>query len=155
MNIFAHFDSRFQEAGRSLKEAGILSGDADLAAMTVEPPRDASHGDIASNAAMVLAKQAKLAPRDLAPHFIARLEADPDIERLEIAGPGFINITLRRGFWPAHAQIVLDEGEAYRRFGPRRRREGQRRICLRQPDRADACGPYTGRSVRRRAGESS
>jgi arginyl-tRNA synthetase len=113
MNIFAHFASRFQEAGRSLQEAGILSGDADLAAITVEPPRDASHGDIASNAAMVLAKRAKLAPRDLAQHFIGRLEHDPDIERLEIAGPGFINLTLRREFWPGVLKSVLDEGEAF------------------------------------------
>ncbi len=115
MNIFSHFEARFHDAAQALKEAGIIPAEADLSGLTVEPPRDALHGDVASNAAMVLARQAKAAPRDLAAHFIARLEADPDIEKLEIAGPGFINITLKRGFWPSHLSSILAAGDAYGR----------------------------------------
>ena len=115
MNIFSHFETRFHDAAQALKDAGILPAEADLSGLTVEPPRDALHGDVASNAAMVLARQAKAAPRDLAAHFIARLEDDPDIERLEIAGPGFINITLKPGFWPAHLSSILAAGDTYGR----------------------------------------
>jgi arginyl-tRNA synthetase len=113
MNIFAHFASRFQEAGRALQQAGVLPKDADLRTLTVEPPRDAGHGDIASNAAMVLAKAAGMPPRALAERFAAELKGDPDIEKLDIAGPGFINLTLRRDFWPTVLRSVLDEGDAY------------------------------------------
>jgi arginyl-tRNA synthetase len=115
MNIFSHFETRFHDAAKALKDTGILPAETDLSGLTVEPPRDAAHGDIASNAAMVLAKRAKLPPRDLAAHFIARLEADPEIETLEIAGPGFINITLKPDFWPAHLRAILTEGDAYGR----------------------------------------
>ena len=115
MNIFAHFETRFHDAAQALKEAGILPAETDLSALTVEPPRDASHGDVASNAAMVLARQAKLAPRDLAAHFIARLKADPDIEKMDIAGPGFINITLKPAFWPNHLSGILAAGDGYGR----------------------------------------
>ena len=115
MNIFSHFEARIHDAAEALKQAGIIPAKADLSGLTVEPPRDASHGDVASNAAMVLAKQAKISPRELAAHFLAQLEADPDVEKLEIAGPGFINITLKPEFWPRHLSAVLAAGDAYGR----------------------------------------
>jgi arginyl-tRNA synthetase len=115
MNVFAHFQARFREAADALKEAGRLPGDADLSALTVEPPREASHGDIASNAAMVLAKQAGMAPRDLAALFAERLASDPDIEKLDIAGPGFINLTLKESFWPGVLRSILLEGADFGR----------------------------------------
>jgi arginyl-tRNA synthetase len=115
MNIFAHFETRIQDAAKALQQAGILPADADLSALTVEPPRDPSHGDVASNAAMVLAKHAKLSPRDLAAHFVAGLATDPEIEKLDIAGPGFINITLKPDFWRAHLSAVLAAGDEYGR----------------------------------------
>jgi arginyl-tRNA synthetase len=113
MNVFADFTARFHEAGHALKEAGVLPETADLGALTVEPPREASHGDIASNAAMVLARPAKMPPRELAKHFIALLENDPDIARIDIAGPGFINLTLTQDFWRKHLKSVLEAGEDY------------------------------------------
>jgi arginyl-tRNA synthetase len=113
MNVFADFTARFHEAGHALKEAGVLPETADLGALTVEPPREASHGDIASNAAMVLARPAKMPPRELAKHFIALLENDPDIARIDIAGPGFINLTLTEDFWRKHLKSVLEAGEDY------------------------------------------
>jgi arginyl-tRNA synthetase len=113
MNVFADFTGRFHEAGHALKEAGVLPETADLGALTVEPPREASHGDIASNAAMVLARPAKMPPRELAKHFIALLENDPDIARIDIAGPGFINLTLTEDFWRKHLKSALEAGEDY------------------------------------------
>ncbi len=59
MNIFSHFETRFRDAAEALKQAGVLPAEAELSGLTVEPPRDPAHGDVASNAAMVLAKQRK------------------------------------------------------------------------------------------------
>ena len=66
MNVFSHFEKRFRDVAKTLQKEGILPAQWKKAALTIEPPRDPSHGDIASNAAMVLAKQAKKPPRDLA-----------------------------------------------------------------------------------------
>ena len=115
MNIFSHFQARFLEAARGLQDEGVLPAECNISALTVEPPRDASHGDIASNAAMVLAKEAKMKPRDLAARFAGYLKDDPDIERLEIAGPGFINLTLKPEFWPKLLAAMLVESNAYGR----------------------------------------
>ncbi len=113
MNIFSHFQARFLDAARALQDEGVIPADSDISALTVEPPRDPSHGDIASNAAMVLAKAAKMKPRDLAEQFAARLRSDPDVEKLDIAGPGFINLTLKQQFWPKLLAEVLAESDAY------------------------------------------
>ncbi len=115
MNLFSDFAARFRAAGSALKDEGILPAGADLSQLTVEPPRDAAHGDLASNAAMILAKQAKLPPRDLAAHFAARLKGDPDIADIDIAGPGFINLTLDRAVWPRLLKAVLDEADDFGR----------------------------------------
>ena len=79
----------------------------------VEPPRDPSHGDLASNAALVLAKPAGMKPRDIAEALAAKLGADEDVAAVEIAGPGFINIRLEPGFWARHLKKVIDAGTAY------------------------------------------
>ena len=115
MNLFSDFAARFQAAGSALKDEGILPANADLSQLSVEPPRDPAHGDLASNAAMVLAKQAKLPPRDLAAHFAARLKDDPDIANVDIAGPGFINLTLDRAVWPRLLKDVLDKADDFGR----------------------------------------
>jgi arginyl-tRNA synthetase len=112
MNLFAYFEARFLDAANALKEAGVLPPDS-RAAITVEPPRDASHGDVASNAAMVLAKEAKIAPRDLAGHFARLLEDLPEVAKVDIAGPGFINLTLKPDFWPKLLKSVLEQGDAF------------------------------------------
>src|SRR5438270_10892790 len=88
---------------------------ADLSRVVVEPPRDASHGDMATNAAMVLAKEAKAKPRDLAEQIATRLRADDLIEKVDVAGPGFINLTLKAHVWADALRTVLREGDAYGR----------------------------------------
>src|SRR5262245_50753628 len=115
MNVFSLFEARFHEAALALKEAGVLPASADASALTVEPPRDASHGDIASNAAMILAKQAKTPPRDLATEFAKKMEAYPDVAKVDVAGPGFINLTLKPDFWQTVLGSVLAGGDDYGR----------------------------------------
>jgi arginyl-tRNA synthetase len=87
----------------------------DLSRVVVEPPRDASHGDMATNAAMVLAKEAKTKPRDLAEAIAAKLRADDLIASVDVAGPGFINLTLKPKAWSDALRTVLGEGESYGR----------------------------------------
>ena len=85
----------------------------DLARVVVEPPRDAAHGDMATNAAMVLAKEARAKPRDLAEKIAAKLRNDDLIAKVDIAGPGFINLTLQPIAWSDALRTVLREGAAY------------------------------------------
>lgn len=87
----------------------------DLTRVVVEPPRDASHGDMATNAAMVLAKDAKAKPRELADKIAARLRADALVASVDVAGPGFINLTLKPQVWADGLRAVLAAGSAYGR----------------------------------------
>ncbi|PVE25202.1 arginine--tRNA ligase [Microvirga sp. KLBC 81] len=94
MNIFGLFEKRVADAlGRLAGEGKIPSG-LDVSRVVVEPPRDPSHGDLATNAAMVLAKEARMNPRALAEMLVADLQNDPRVTKVDIAGPGFINIRL-------------------------------------------------------------
>jgi len=95
--------------------AAQLGASADLARVVVEPPRDASHGDMATNAAMVLAKDAGKKPRELAEAIAVKLRADPIIEKVDVAGPGFINLTLHTQVWCAELRVVLEAGREYGR----------------------------------------
>jgi arginyl-tRNA synthetase len=85
----------------------------DFSRVVVEPPRDATHGDMATNAAMVLAKEARVKPRDLAEKFAEKLRGDDLIAAVEVAGPGFINLTLKPQVWADALRTVLREGAAY------------------------------------------
>src|SRR3979411_547350 len=85
----------------------------DLSRVVVEPPRDAAHGDMATNAAMVLAKEARSKPRDLAERIAAKLRADDLIAAVDVAGPGFINLTLKPSAWSDALRTVLREGASY------------------------------------------
>jgi arginyl-tRNA synthetase len=87
----------------------------DLSRVVVEPPRDAAHGDMATNAAMVLAKEARSKPRDLAERIAAKLRADDLIAAVDVAGPGFINLTLKPSAWSDALRTVLREGASYGR----------------------------------------
>src|SRR6202158_5999762 len=87
----------------------------DLLRVVVEPPRYAAHGDMATNAAMVLAKEAKTKPRDLAEQIAAKLRADDLIASVDVAGPGFINLTLKPSAWSDALRTVLREGDSYGR----------------------------------------
>jgi len=109
MNLFSHFrDIVLAELGQIGLPAGL-----DLSRIAVEPPRDAAHGDIATNAAMVLAKPTGLQPRALADRLVERLRRQPDITAAEVAGPGFINMRLAAGFWHARLAEILRAGPAY------------------------------------------
>ncbi|MCX7319984.1 MAG: arginine--tRNA ligase [Hyphomicrobiales bacterium] len=114
-HLFANVLSRVHAICNALIADGTLPAGTDLSRIVVEPTRDASHGDMASNAAMVLAKDAKAKPRDLAEAIAARLRADELITSVDIAGPGFINLTLKTSVWADALRAVLRDGEAYGR----------------------------------------
>jgi len=107
-HLFAVMQSRVGAAC-----AGILGAGTDLARVVVEPPRDPSHGDMATNAAMVLAKDAGRKPRDLAEAIAEKLRADDLVAKADVAGPGFINFTLKPSAWIAELRTVLAQSKAY------------------------------------------
>ena len=113
MDVFAGFHGRVLAAVQQLKHDGVVPHDTSIAGITLEPPKDASHGDLATNAAMVLAKPSGLAPRVLAERIVPLLASDPYVASVEIAGPGFLNITLERSFWPSILRMVLEQGDGY------------------------------------------
>ncbi|MER8729677.1 MULTISPECIES: arginine--tRNA ligase [unclassified Mesorhizobium] len=115
MNIFADFNARIIKAVEALDLKDKDGASPDLSRIAVEPPRDASHGDLATNAAMVLAKPTGQSPRALAERLAEALRADEDIAAAEIAGPGFVNLRLKDGFWQAHLTALLGEGRNYGR----------------------------------------
>jgi arginyl-tRNA synthetase len=109
MNIFQVFGERIRAAIASLSLD--IPADA-LARISVEPPREASHGDIATNAAMLLAKPLGKKPRDLAEEIAVALRADADVEAVEVAGPGFINLRIAPSFWTDFLKTSLAQGTA-------------------------------------------
>jgi arginyl-tRNA synthetase len=117
LNVYALVQGRVVEAlGAMAREGGLPAG-LDVSNVEVSPPRDAAHGDLACNAAMVLAKAAKMKPRDIADHLAARLKADPDISKVEVAGPGFLNMSFVPAFWHRVVAAILKEGADYGRAG--------------------------------------
>ena len=93
----------------------ILGSSADLSRVVVEPPRDPTHGDLATNAAMVLAKDAGQKPRELAEKIAEALRADDLVAKVDVAGPGFINMTLKPHVWGEELRVVLAAGRDYGR----------------------------------------
>ena len=114
-HLFANVLARVHAVCGALAAEGGWPADIDLSRVVVEPPRDASHGDMATNAAMVLAKEARAKPRDLAEQIAAGLRADDLIASVDVAGPGFINLTLRPSAWADALRTVLREGASYGR----------------------------------------
>ncbi|MFO1108689.1 MAG: arginine--tRNA ligase [Bradyrhizobium sp.] len=110
---FAAVLARVHAVCASLAAEGGWPADVDFSRVVVEPPRDASHGDMATNAAMVLAKDAKAKPRELADRIAEKLRADEMIAAVDVAGPGFINLALKPSSWIAELRSVLREGDAY------------------------------------------
>src|SRR5579864_3627259 len=92
---------------------GEIGSAADISRVVVEPPKDPTHGDMATNAAMVLAREVKAKPRDLAEKIAARLRQDDLIASVDVAGPGFINLTLKGSAWTNTLRAVLHEGASY------------------------------------------
>ncbi len=113
--IHASFAAKIDAILNALEMEGALPPDCPHAGVTVEPPRDPSHGDLSTNAAMVLAKQAKTSPRDLAAKIVGKLTADGDVTAAEIAGPGFINMRLSDAAWHRELQAIATLGRDYGR----------------------------------------
>ncbi|MGE0658517.1 MAG: arginine--tRNA ligase [Reyranellaceae bacterium] len=112
MDPFKHFAAEIEAALGRLAASGALPR-LDSAAVTAEPPRDASHGDVATNAALVLSKQAGRKPREIADLLVGELKKNPDVTDISVAGPGFVNLRLSDDFWRARLKDVLAQGRAY------------------------------------------
>jgi arginyl-tRNA synthetase len=109
MNLFADIRTLVIDALTTMQGQGTLPADLDFTNVTVEPPRDAAHGDMATNAAMVLAKPAKMKPRDIADALAAVLLDDPRITLAEVAGPGFLNLRLSSELWQGVVKAALSD----------------------------------------------
>ena len=114
-HLYATIGKSVAAATSALVTAGSLPDGLDHSRVTVEPTRDAAHGDMATNAAMVLAKPAKTNPKQLAEAIAEKLRADPLIAKAEIAGPGFINLTLKPVAWFDALRQVLQRGNDFGR----------------------------------------
>src|ERR1700675_1000102 len=115
LHLFADVLARVHAICAALAAEGNWPAGIDFSRVVVEPPRDPSHGDMATNAAMVLAKEAKTKPRELAEAIAARLRADQMIASVDIAGRGFINLPLQPSAWAEALRTVLRQGEDYGR----------------------------------------
>ncbi|MDO8421088.1 MAG: arginine--tRNA ligase [Parvibaculum sp.] len=113
MNIFRHFETRIEAALNALVAEGTLPSGLDFSRIAVEPPRDASHGDLSTNAAMVLSKPAGMNPRALAEKLVEKLKSEAAVTEVTIAGPGFINLRLTSEIWLGGILDVLAAGAAY------------------------------------------
>ena len=113
MNPYRHFIGVVVDALQAMQAAGELPPSLDFSAITAEPPRDPAHGDIATNAAMVLAKAASRKPRDIAEPLLQRLKANLDVVDGAVAGPGVINLKITDAFWRARLGECLAAGVAY------------------------------------------
>ncbi|MBX4895508.1 arginine--tRNA ligase [Rhizobium bangladeshense] len=115
MNLFTDFEARIKTALEQIDLVREKRSELDFGRITVEPPRDASHGDVATNAAMVLAKPLGTNPRALADVIIAKLKEDADVADVSVAGPGFINIRLAVGYWQRLLASIIGAGTDYGR----------------------------------------
>ena len=115
MNIFRFFEEEFKSIVHDMKSAGDLPADLDTSRVVFELPREASHGDLACNAAMVLAKAAGMKPRDLAEAFSVKIGEIAGVTSIEIAGPGFINIRVEPRLWAQEIDDIIAAGTDYGR----------------------------------------
>jgi len=143
MNLFTDIHTLVVDSLVALVAEGILPEGLDFANVAVEPPRDAAHGDMATNAAMVLAKPAKMKPRDIATALADKLAADPRVTGAEVAGPGFLNVRLEASVWQDVLGKALAAGS---NFGRSDLGAGKRVNVLCKPNR-----PFTRRTHPRRS----
>jgi arginyl-tRNA synthetase len=113
MNIFSNYQQGVRDCIAALQDSGALPLGLDLSKVTVEPPRDASHGDIATNAAMVLAKPAQMQPRAVAEKLVPGLKALKHVADVTVAGPGFINLKLKPAIWPELLNQLMLQAEGF------------------------------------------
>ena len=123
MNLFADIRTLVLDALSQMQSEGTLPADLDFANVTVEPPRDALHGDMATNAAMVLGKAAKMKPRDIADALAVKLAADDRITTADVAGPGFLNMRIDPAVWLSIIPNAIKEAN---NFGRSSMGEGKR-----------------------------
>ena len=109
MNVHEEFTSRIRTVVGTLERKGVVAAGV-IDRIQVSEPRQADHGDLASNAALVLAGANGMAPREIADLIIGELRQDPDVATAVSAGPGFINITLRESFWHTWLERLLAHG---------------------------------------------
>src|SRR6187431_144754 len=112
-HLFSNVLARVHAVCATLAAEGQWPAGIDFSRVVVEPPRDASHGDMATNAAMVLAKEAKAKPRELADKIAEKLRADDLVASVDVAGPGFINLTLKPQVWADELRNMLREAASY------------------------------------------
>lgn len=113
MNIFNVIRGDLESAIQTLVNDGVLPDDLDIGRAQIDPPRDPAHGDMATNAAMVLAKPAGMKPRDLADKLAKALSGLDRIETADVAGPGFINLRLQKNVWLEQIVTILSAGVGY------------------------------------------
>ena len=99
MNIFNNFRDHLSQCINNLQDNGKISNNLELANISVEPPRNRDHGDVSTNAALVLAPDLKRKPREVAQLLATALSGPPEIESIEVAGPGFLNVRYSQEFW--------------------------------------------------------
>jgi arginyl-tRNA synthetase len=110
LSLYAQYSALLDGVLDELQSEGAIPADLDRKNVAVEPPRDPAHGDLATNAAMVLAKQVGTNPRALAELIAPKLEAVPAVTTVEVAGPGFINLRLSANAWRDELRTILREG---------------------------------------------
>lgn len=115
MDVFQRFEAVVADQVAALVADGTIPAEAAGVAVVLEPPRDPSHGDLATNAALALAKPARMNPRELATIISMRLARHPEIASAEVAGPGFINLKLEESVWRDELARILAEGADYGR----------------------------------------
>ncbi|MBM3538683.1 MAG: arginine--tRNA ligase [Alphaproteobacteria bacterium] len=113
MNLYSYFREEITSSLAALAASGKLPSGLDSERVTAEPPREAAHGDVSTNAALVMAKPAGMKPRDFATVLAEALGSRDDVLKVEIAGPGFVNLRLRPAFWHERLAEILREGERY------------------------------------------
>ena len=113
MSLYARYAALLDGVLDELQSEGVLPAELNRRAVAVEPPRDPTHGDLASNAAMVLAKGAGTNPRALAAAISPKVQSLPGVTSVEIAGPGFLNIRLSPDAWRKELETILREADAY------------------------------------------
>ena len=115
MNIFLDIRTLVTDTIATLVSSGVLPPEVDTGPVTLETPRDPSHGDMSTNAALVLARSARTKPRQLAEQLATVLETDHRVQSIDIAGPGFINLTLTPSAWRASIPAALNSGNSFGR----------------------------------------
>lgn len=115
MNVFINVGSKIKSALLSLQKEGVFSEEVQFPPVEIEHPRDAQHGDLSSNIAFLLSKLTRMKPSDIAGHLKLKLSSDPDILSIQVAGAGFLNITMQNTFWHQIVKTIVAQPSLYGR----------------------------------------